>query len=248
MILSRIAINSMKVALTLLLLSTATALRAPLSARPTRRAVLGSAMTTAVALPAVAELSQRDLTTIEEIAARANAEAEADRAEAETDASGHVIQDAGVTVSFVALLGMLASQANEWMRFNCGPLSDDCDVSKVEFPEGWDKVPSRSRPGKFSFMHLASGNVYDAVPHWAWAAELGETSNFGKEEIFAAPFFQRGAIPTRADTRTSAPEEEEVDEEEEDLIAKIEEALAGLSLPGPLGKKTPAAMEAEDEA
>ena len=35
---------------------------------------------------------------------------------------------------------------------------------EVEPPKGWSKVPSRSRPGKFSYKNNKTGAVYDRLP------------------------------------------------------------------------------------
>ena len=37
-----------------------------------------------------------------------------------------------------------------------------------EPPKGWQKVPSRSRPGKFSFKNMKTGQVYDRLPRSAF--------------------------------------------------------------------------------
>merc|ERR550514_415822 len=118
---------------------------------------------------------------------------------------------------------MFGKQANEWLREDCGLLSDTCDATKVEFPEGWDKVPSRSRPGQFSFKHLASGDVYDAVPHWAWEEELKEVVEGSwvdeASNIFRAPNVF-GSTPKAADESMEA---EQMYEEYPEMITEVEE-------------------------
>jgi len=39
---------------------------------------------------------------------------------------------------------------------------------EVEPPRGWRKVPSRSRPGKFSYENVKTKERYDRIPNWAW--------------------------------------------------------------------------------
>ena len=42
---------------------------------------------------------------------------------------------------------------------------------EVEPPKGWRKVPSRSRPGKFSYENIKTKERYDRIPNWAWKEE-----------------------------------------------------------------------------
>jgi len=39
---------------------------------------------------------------------------------------------------------------------------------EVEPPRGWQKVESRSRPGKFSYENMKTGERYDRIPNSAW--------------------------------------------------------------------------------
>ena len=39
---------------------------------------------------------------------------------------------------------------------------------EVEPPKGWKKVPSQSRPGKFSYLNQKTGERYDRIPNSAW--------------------------------------------------------------------------------
>ena len=35
---------------------------------------------------------------------------------------------------------------------------------RIDALDGWEKVPSRSRPGQFSFKNLQTGDVYEKIP------------------------------------------------------------------------------------
>ena len=147
-----------------LLVGTTSALRLPVNSGATRRAVLGSALS--VALPQVAFAD-----SVAEIAAASNAEAEEVRiAEAvaaeDGPGIGKTLGDGAVIVAFLALLGGAGKLANQMMREPCAPLAEECNVASYEgvVPDGWEKVPSRSRPGQFSFKDLESGEIYSEIP------------------------------------------------------------------------------------
>ena len=147
-----------------LLVGTTSALRLPIGSGATRRAVLGSALSCALPQAAFAD-------SVAEIAAASNAEAEEVRiAEAEAAEAGpgigKTIGDVAVIGAFLALLGGAGKLANEMMREPCAPLSDECNVANYDgvVPDGWEKVPSRSRPGQFSFKNLESGEIYSEIP------------------------------------------------------------------------------------
>ena len=155
-----------------LLVATATALRPPpVGTAATRRAVLGSALSCA-ALPHAAFAD-----TIEEIAAASNAEADKVRAAKAMAAEkgpgfGKTISDAGVVVAFLALASGAYKMTDSLLREPCAPLADECDIASYEVDDldvidaldGWEKVPSRSRPGQFSFKNLQTGDVYEKIP------------------------------------------------------------------------------------
>jgi hypothetical protein len=112
------------------LLSFAEALRTPVM---TRRDVLGSTLCAIVALPFEAAHAE---SSIEAIAARANAEAAEDRAEAAeaaaADAAGagfdELVTSAGTIIAFLALLGGAGSYASQLASEDCTPWADECNV------------------------------------------------------------------------------------------------------------------------
>merc|ERR1719163_2454053 len=83
--------------------------------------------------------------------------------------------------------GLARAASPDMQLFGLGKKSDT-----EKLPKGWKKVPSRSRPGEFSYENIKTGQVYSDLPRSAFMGGGGEFFDDEKDTT-AKPLWQWNA-------------------------------------------------------